>query len=354
MNLQPLKRKRETDDDAAQSEFAKNLRKSEKRRRKRERRAARVAQRMQTHSTAPQSEESIPSKQARWSTLQSPHIQLNPNLVPDHPALTPASARCEQSVSGTAVPYKSSLPLPCVQSLGFIPAGIHNQDMDGVEEGEIMLCNDQHNVDSFPPPPPYSAAGSPPNSIARTEVTVIEMPHQFHHGYIPPSVPDDSLDLPAVSSGMDVAMASAPTINLALTPSIPTGSSALQPLTQERTEVLLEHRRRSSWSEAAFPPTPPVHPSFSAASAAGTTAFRDTIASKQNLLDRAIAENKAALVQLSGPMTGKQKSCLMKTLTERNMFVPSTFFFSFSAVIPSLFLRALLTYRSSLVAPRRP
>lgn len=100
-----------------------------------------------------------------------------------------------------------------------------------------------------------------------------------------------------------------------------TGSSSLNRKIKERMALLIKHQRLAS--EADSPP-PASLPQTRSTTNASNMIFDDTIASKQNCLDQAIAENKAALVQLGTSRTKEQKLTLIKAVTERNKFVPSS------------------------------
>ena len=96
--------------------------------------------------------------------------------------------------------------------------------------------------------------------------------------------------------------------------------------------LLIEHQRLANGADS-LPPVPLRRRSNGTVS---DPVVGDTISAKQNTLDWAISENKAALAQLGAPLSKEEKLALMKTVTERNKFVPST------SSIPSSSLLSIL------------
>jgi hypothetical protein len=96
--------------------------------------------------------------------------------------------------------------------------------------------------------------------------------------------------------------------------------------------LLIEHQRLMSGTDSL--PSAPVPRVPNTATSQIITG--DTIATKQDALDWAISENKAALAQLGAPLIKGQKLVLMKAVTERNKFVPSTSF-ALSILAPFFF-----------------
>ena len=87
--------------------------------------------------------------------------------------------------------------------------------------------------------------------------------------------------------------------------------------------LLIEHQRLASGVDS-LPPAPLHRMSNYTIS---ESVVGEAISAKQNTLDWAISENKAALAQLGVPLSKEEKFILMKAITERNKFVPSIYLF---------------------------
>lgn len=115
--------------------------------------------------------------------------------------------------------------------------------------------------------------------------------------------------------------------------------SSLNRKIKERMALLIQHQRLANGADSL----PPAPLSRTTNSTISQIVVDDALSTKQNSLDKAISDNKAALAQLGSLIGKEQKLALMKAVSERNMFVPSTSLFRPPLPL-SLLMTCTLTY----------